>query len=62
MTTSRVDDYPTSMSSHGTSRITNYDAEMLTGSVAGPSNTYRYKKVRKSLLTFKNLKITKGYF
>ncbi|XP_021310157.1 uncharacterized protein LOC110433006 isoform X3 [Sorghum bicolor] len=44
MTTSRVDDYPTSMSSHGTSRITNYDAEMLTGSAAGSSNTYRYKK------------------
>ncbi|XP_021320170.1 uncharacterized protein LOC110436861 isoform X2 [Sorghum bicolor] len=44
MTTSRVDDYPTSMSSHGTSRITNYDAEMLKGSAAGSSNTYRYKK------------------
>jgi len=33
------------MSSHGTSRITNYDLEILTGSVADPSNTYRYKKV-----------------
>ena len=52
MTTSRVDDYPTSMSSHGTSRITNYDAEMLTGSAAGSSNTYRYKKVRKSYIAY----------
>ena len=45
MTTSIVDDYPTAMSSHGTSRITNYDVEILTGSVAGPSNTYRYKRL-----------------
>ena len=50
------------------SRNTNYDAEILTGSDAGPSNTYRYKMVSKSLLRLKNVKIkrlfslTKLYF
>jgi len=39
------------------SRNTNYDAEILTGSDAHPSNTYRYKKVSKSLLRLKNVKI-----
>jgi len=44
------------------SRNTNYDAEILTGSDAGPSNTYRYKKVSKSLLRFKNVMIKMLFF
>ena len=39
------------------SRNTNYDVEILTGSDVDLSNTYRYKKVSKSLLSFKNAKI-----
>ena len=39
------------------SRNTNYVAEILTRSDAGPSNTYKYKKVSKSLLRLKNVKI-----
>ena len=39
------------------SRNTNYDAQILTGSDVDLSNTYRYKKVSKSLLSFKNAKI-----
>ena len=62
MTTSRVDDYPTSMNSHGTEAMkagqsapyqvfggTNYSTDLF--------NTYRYKKVSKSLLRLKNVKI-----
>ena len=44
------------------SRNTNYDAEILTGSDACPSNTYGYKMVRKSLLRFKNVKIKRLFF
>ena len=39
------------------SRNTNYDVERLTGSDVDLSNTYRYKKMSKSLLSFKNTKI-----
>ena len=44
------------------SRNTNYVAEILTGSDAGPSNAYRYKKVSKSLLRFKNVKMKRLFF
>ena len=44
------------------SRNTNYDAEILTGTDVDPSNTYRYKKVSKSLLRFKNVKIKRLFF
>ena len=44
------------------SRNTNYVAEILTGSDADPSNAYRYKKVSKSLLRFKNVKMKSLFF
>jgi len=44
------------------SRNTNYVAEILTGSDAGPSNASRYKKVSKSLLRFKNVKMKRLFF
>ena len=44
------------------SRNTNYVVEILTGSDAGPSNAYRYKKVSKSLLRFKNVKMKRLFF
>ena len=44
------------------SRNTNYVAEILTGSDADPSNAYRYKKVSKSLLRFKNVKMKRLFF
>ena len=44
------------------SRNTNYVAEILTGSDVGPSNAYRYKKVSKSLLRFKNVKMKRLFF
>ena len=44
------------------SRNTNYVAEILTGSDASPSNTYRYKKMSKSLLRLKNAKIRRLFF
>ena len=43
-------------------RNTNYVAEILTRSDAGPSNASRYKKVSKSLLRFKNVKIKRLFF
>ena len=39
------------------SRNTDYDVEILTGFDVDLSNTYKYKKVSKSLLRLKNVKI-----
>ena len=44
------------------SRNTNYDVEILTRSDVDLSNTYRYKKVSKSLLRLKNVKIKRLFF
>jgi len=44
------------------SRNTNYVVEILTRSDAGPSNASRYKKVSKSLLRFKNVKMKRLFF